>query len=136
MHCAHARMAQRPRRIEQYIALVVRHRQPERHDQRPALQLIVEQRAPGNRHAHTGDSRFDGQVIAIERVPPPHVGAFKANRIQIELPLRVFITAAPGGDVVQQREMHQIRRPMQRRAPAQQARRTHRKNLLIEQGCG
>ena len=136
MHRTHARMAQRARRIEQHVPLVIGHRQAERHDQRPALQLIVEQRSPRNRHAHAGNRRFDGQVIAIEGMPAPHVRAFKADGIEIELPFRVFVAAAPGGDVVQQRKMHQVRRAMQRRATAQQARGTDREDLLVEQGCG
>ena len=45
-------------------------------------------------------------MIAIERVPAPYVGAFKADSVQVKLPLGVFITATPGGDVMQQRVVH------------------------------
>ena len=44
--------------------------------------------------------------------------------------------AAPGGDVVQQRKVPEVGRAVQRRTAAQQARRAHRKDLLVEQGCG
>ncbi|MCY1466625.1 hypothetical protein D9M71_849890 [compost metagenome] len=69
-------------------------------------------------------------------MPAPHIRPLKANGIEIELPFRVFVAAAPGGDVMQQRKMQQVRRAMQWRTTAQQARGTHRENLLVEQGCG
>ncbi|MNN77730.1 hypothetical protein D3C81_1942220 [compost metagenome] len=115
---------------------MIGHRQAERYDQCAPLQLVIEQRASGDGHAHSGDGRFDGQVIAIEGVAAPHIRAFKADGIQIKLPFRIFVTAAPGSDVMQQRKMQQVRRAMQRRTPAQQARGADRENLLVEQGCG
>ncbi|MOA00349.1 hypothetical protein D3C78_1197070 [compost metagenome] len=115
---------------------MIGHRQAKRHDQRPAFQLIVEQRSSGNCHAHPGDGRFDGQVIAIEGMPAPHIRPFEADGVEVKLPFRIFVAAAPGGDVVQQGKVHQVCRTVQRRTPPQQARRAHRKNLLIEQGCG
>ncbi len=115
---------------------MVGHRQAKRHDQGAALQLIVEQRASRDGHAHAGDGSLDGQVVAVEGVPAPHVGLVVANGVQVKLPLGVFITATPGGDVVQQREMHQVSRAMQGRTAAQQAGRAYRENLLIEQSCG
>ncbi|MCY1446432.1 hypothetical protein D9M71_629990 [compost metagenome] len=57
-------------------------------------------------------------MIAIEGMPAPHIGTFKADGIEIELPFRVFVAAAPGSNVMQQRKMQQVRRAMQRRTPA------------------
>ncbi|MNN36452.1 hypothetical protein D3C81_1503510 [compost metagenome] len=129
-------MAQRPRCVKQHVALVIGHRQAERHDQRPALQLIVEQCPSGNRHPHPGDGRFDRQVIAIEGMPASHIRPLEADGIEVKLPFRVLVAAAPGGDVVQQGKVHQVCRTVQRRTTTQQARRAHRENLFIQQGCG
>jgi len=117
MHRAHARMVQGARRIQQHITFVVGHREAERHDQGAAFQLIIEQGASRNRYAHAGDGGFDGQVVAVEGVATAYIGDVIADGIQVELPLRILITPTPGGNVMQQRKMQEIGRPVQGRSP-------------------
>ena len=103
-----------------HITLVVGDRYTKGHDQCAALQFVIEQRASCNRHADTGNRRLDGQVVAVESVPAPHIQAGGADAFQVELPLGIFRTATPGGDVMQQRVVRQVSGAVQRRAPAQQ----------------
>ncbi|MNZ85020.1 hypothetical protein D3C78_1037960 [compost metagenome] len=109
-------------------------RQAERHDQRTAFQLVIEQGTAGNGHADAGNRRFNGQVVAVERVPTAHIQAAGTNPFQVELPLGVFRAAAPGGDVVQQRVVREVRRAVQRWAAAQQGGGADREDLLVKQG--
>ncbi|MCY1175620.1 hypothetical protein D9M73_158640 [compost metagenome] len=69
-------------------------------------------------------------------MPASHIRPLEADGIEVKLPFRVLVAAAPGGDVVQQGKVHQVRRTMQWWTTTQEARRAHRKNLFIKQGCG